>query len=43
MSDGAIVRQQMTVLKETAEQLRNELAACEEVGRGLMMAIAITQ
>lgn len=43
MSDGAIVRQQMTVLKETAEQLRNELAACDEVGRGLMMAIAITQ
>lgn len=39
----AIIKQQVLSLKTTAEALRNELAASDEISRGLLMAMAITQ
>jgi hypothetical protein len=43
MADEAIIRRQLTDLKTTADALRVELQAEDDIGRGLMMAIAITQ
>lgn len=43
MADNAIIRKQVLDLKTTAEALRGELAASDEITRGLLMAMAITQ
>lgn len=43
MTDTAIIRRQLTDLKTTADALRVELQAEDDIGRGLLMAIAITQ
>lgn len=43
MTDEAIIRRQLTDLKTTADALRHELQAEDDIGRGLMMAIAITK